>query len=485
VAARKLLPDLTHVAVFDTAFHATLPARAKAYAIDAELAGKHGVRRYGFHGTSHAFVAQRAAAYLHADLSTLRLITCHLGNGASMAAVEYGRSIETSMGMTPLEGLVMGTRVGDVDAGVLLHLMRSEGLDVDGLDKLLNNKSGLSGLSGVGNDLRDIEERAAQGDDRCRLAIQVYAHRVRKYIGAYAAVLGGLDAIVFTAGIGENSATMRHRICQRLELFGAHLDEELNRNAGVGTNRAVARISTDTSRTHLLVVATDEQRAIAEQCAELVRGADEVAGDRPIPVAISARHIHLNVETIDRLFGPDHQLTARSELSQPGQYACEETLDVVGPKRTIEGVRVLGPARSKNQVEVSRTDEFFLGIDAPVRDSGDVKGSASVTLRGPAGTVQLEEGVICARRHIHMRPEDAAYYGVKDKDVVEVAIDSHGRDLVFGDVLIRVSPKYALEMHIDTDEANAAELNRGAEGLLAATSGRARLTKKSLKPQGA
>jgi acetate kinase len=146
---------------------------------------------------------------------------------------------------------------------------------------------------------------------------------------------------------------------------------------------------------------------------------------------------------------------------------------------------VLGPARSKNQVEVSRTDEFFLGIDAPVRDSGDVKGSASVTLRGPAGTVQLEEGVICARRHIHMRPEDAAYYGVKDKDVVEVAIDSHGRDLVFGDVLIRVSPKYALEMHIDTDEANAAELNRGAEGLLAATSGRARLTKKSLKPQGA
>ncbi|MEM9692204.1 MAG: phosphate propanoyltransferase, partial [Myxococcota bacterium] len=411
----------------------------------------------------------------------LRLITCHLGNGASVCAVEYGRSVETSMGMTPLEGLVMGTRSGDIDPGAMVHMMRAEGLDADGIDALLNRQSGLLGLSGVGHDLRDIESRAAAGDDRCRLAIQVYAHRVRKYVGAYAAVLGGVDAIVFTAGIGENSAVMRHRVSQRLEVLGAVIDEDLNRSALIADDAPVVRISTPTSRTHLLVCATDEQHAIAEQVAEIVAHFDEVKSPQPIPVAISARHIHLTEASIAKLFGPGHQLTPIKDLSQPGQFACAERLDLVGPKRTIEGVRVLGPPRSKNQIEVSRTDEFFLGIDAPVRDSGDVAGSAGITLRGPAGELVLEEGVICARRHIHMTPEDAAAYGVQDRDVVEVAIDSAGRDLVFGDVLIRVSPKFALEMHIDTDEANAAELSSGAEGMLMPTSGRASLTRKSIQ----
>ncbi|HHH31850.1 MAG TPA: acetate kinase, partial [Polyangiaceae bacterium] len=262
-AARKALPKLTHVAVFDTAFHATLPTRAKAYAIDKELADKHGVRRYGFHGTSHRYVAHRAARFLDQDIQDLRLITVHLGNGASICAVEFGRSVETSMGMTPLEGLVMGTRCGDVDPGVLIHLMRSEGLDVDALDQLLNKKSGLTGLSGVGNDMRDIEERAGEGDDRCRLALQVFAHRVRKYVGAYAAVLGGVDAIVFTGGIGENSAQMRHRIAQRLDFLGARLDEEKNRDVAVSRDTPVVQFSTATSRAHLLAVATDEQHAIA------------------------------------------------------------------------------------------------------------------------------------------------------------------------------------------------------------------------------
>ena len=480
-AARALLPDKLHVAVFDTAFHATLPNRARRYAIDSELADKHGVRRYGFHGTSHQFVALRAAEHLRAPLHDLRLITCHLGNGASVTAIEYGRSVETSMGMTPLEGLVMGTRSGDVDPGVLIHLMRAEGLDAEGLDRLLNERSGLRGLSGIGNDMRDIEERAADGDERCRLALHVFCHRVRKYIGAYAAVLGGLDAIVFTAGIGENSALVRHRICQRLEIFGAVIDEDENRAAKVSREAPVAQISTAQSRTHLLVVATDEQHAIAAQTSALVAELDRTHAPKPIPVAISARHIHLTDEAVETLFGKGHELTPRNDLSQPGQFACEEVLDVVGPKRTLERVRVLGPTRSKNQVEVSRTDEFFLGIDAPVRDSGDVAGSAGITLVGPKGKLLLEEGVICARRHIHMAPEDAEAYGVKDRDVVEVAIDSDGRDLVFGDVLIRVSPKFRLEMHLDTDEANAAELNRGAEGMLVATSGQARLTHKSLR----
>ena len=475
-AARRVLPDLPHVAVFDTAFHSTLPRRAQLYAIPSELAEKHGVRRYGFHGTSHAYVAARAATHLDENIASLRIITCHLGSGASVAAVEYGRSVETSMGMTPLEGLVMGTRCGDLDPGVLLHLMRVEQLDVDAMDTMLNKNSGLAGMSGVGNDMRDIEVRAAQGDERCRLALHAFTHRVRKYIGAYAAVMGGVDAIVFTAGIGENSALVRHRVAARLEFLGARLDEDANRSVAVSHAAPVALLSTPHSRCRLMAIATDEQRAIAEETAGLVTGRDRVGGEKSIPVAISARHIHLTTEAVAALFGPGYELTARNELSQPGQFACAETLDVVGPKRTLEGVRILGPTRRKNQVEISRTDEFFLGIDAPVRNSGDVDGSAGVTLVGPHGSLVLEEGAICARRHIHMQPEDAAYYGVEDRDVVEVAIDSAGRDLVFGDVLIRVRPNYRLEMHIDTDEANAAELSPGAEGLLMATEGKARLT---------
>jgi acetate kinase len=481
VAARRLLPELEHVAVFDTAFHATLPNRARHYALDRDLAEKHGIRRYGFHGTSHAYVAARAAELLRTPLRELRLVSCHLGNGASVCAIEYGRSVETSMGMTPLEGLVMGTRPGDVDSGVLLHLLRAEGMSVGELDALLHRKSGLAGLSGVGNDMRDIEERAAKGDERCRLAIHVFAHRVRKYIGAYAAVLGGVDAILFTAGIGENSAVVRHHVARNLGFLGAHLDEDLNRDARVTRAQPAVRISTDVSRAHLLVVATDEEHAIAQQAAGLAEGRDKLGAPGPIPVAISARHIHLRQETMEKLFGAGHALVPRKPLSQPGQFACEETLDVVGPKRTLERVRVLGPVRKADQVEISRTDEFFLGLDAPVRDSGDVKGSPGVTLVGPKGSVTIAEGVICARRHIHMTPEDASRYGVEDGDVVEVAIDSAGRDLAFGDVLIRVSDKYRLEMHVDTDEANAAELVPGAEGMLVLTQGSARLRLRSVR----
>lgn len=466
---RQLRPDLPHVAVFDTAFHATLPARARTYALDTALAAKAGVRRYGFHGTSHGWVAAAAAEHLQSPLEALRVITCHLGNGASVAAVEYGRSVETSMGMTPVEGLVMGTRVGDIDVGAVIHLMRSEGLDVDAVDTLLNRKSGLAGLSGVGPDVRDITQRAAEGDDRCRLALRVFCHRLRKYIGAYAAVMGGVDAIVFTAGIGQNSAEVRHMVAQRLDFLGARLDEDANREARVDAERPVAEISAPYSRTRLLVVQTDEARAIAEQTARVAVGADKLAADRTIPIAVSARHIHLTQASVEALFGPGHTLTPRNELSQPGQFACEETLTVVGPKRNLERVRVLGPIRSKNQIEISRTDEFWLGVDAPVRRSGDVANSPGVTLEGPAGSLTLTEGLICAARHIHMTPPDAEAFGVQAGDIVEVAIDSEGRNLVFGDVLIRVSPKYRLEMHVDTDEANAAELARQDEGMLVAT----------------
>ncbi len=489
-AARELLPELEHVAVFDTAFHQTLPHRAQAYAIPRELAREHGIRRYGFHGPSHAHVAAAAAAHLGEDLRDLRIITCHLGNGSSVCAVEYGRSVETSMGMTPLEGLAMGTRCGDLDPGVIIHLLRSGALEVEGLDRMLNEQSGLAGLSGVGNDMRDIERRACEGDEACRLAIHVFAHRLRKYIGAYAAVMGGVDAIVFTAGIGQNSALIRHRACQRLEFFGARFDEDRNREVRVDDDDKVAEISTDHSRVRLLVVATDEELELAREAAALLERRDEIgatraeheAPARPIPIAISARHVHLTSEAVELLFGPGHTLTPRKPLSQPGQFACEETVDLIGPKRNIEGVRVLGPVRRACQVEISRTDEFHLGLDAPVRASGDVANSPGITLRGPAGTLQLREGVICAWRHIHMTPDDAAHFGVADRDVVEVAVSSPtaGRDLVFGDVMVRVSPKYALEMHIDTDEANAADLSVHSEGTLIPTGGAARLTRRKV-----
>lgn len=476
---RKILPDLPQVAVFDTAFHATLPTRARNYAIPTDVAERAHVQRYGFHGPSHAYVAGLAADALKSDLRDLRVITCHLGNGASITAVENGRSVETSMGATPLEGLVMGTRSGDIDPGAVLQIARTENWNLDRIDEFLNNECGLSGLSGIGNDLRDIEERASKGDEACRLAIQIFAHRARKYIGAYAAVMGGVDAIVFTAGIGENSALMRHRIVQRFGFLGARLDEDRNRDARVSDASPVYDISEPGSRVRIYVIATNEELAMARDAAQIVMERFRVNTERTIPIAVSARHVHLCQEHIETLFGKGHQLTEHKPLSQPGQYACVEKVNLIGPRKRIDGVRVLGPARPETQVEISRTDEFHLGIDAPVRQSGDIANTPGIILEGPAGKVVLNHGVICAWRHIHMHPSDAEHFGVEDNDVVEVAVEGTGRSLIFGDVLIRVSPKFALEMHIDTDEGNAAELPLSSEGVLVSTGGIARLRRKT------
>jgi acetate kinase len=464
-AARRALPGVPHVAVFDTAFHARMPRRAYTYAIDPELAERHGIRRFGFHGTSHAYVAELAAAYLKRPLTELRLVTLHLGNGASACAVELGHSTETSMGMTPLEGLVMGTRSGDIDPGALLALLAA-GWDHARLDRCLNRESGLAGLSGAGNDLRDIERRAAEGDDRCRLAITVFSHRVRKYVGAYAAAMGGVDAVVLTGGIGENSASMRQRVLQRFEFLGLVLDEDRNAkaSAALGAETPVALLTADHSRCAALAVKTNEELSIARQAVEVVRDRDRPRTPDSIPIAVSARHLHLTQETFAELFGADASPTHLKDISQPGQYACRQTVSLIGPRGRIDGVRLLGPLRPQNQIEVSRTDEFKLGIDAPIRDSGKTGGSAPIVIEGPQGRVSLAEGLICAKRHIHMAPEDAERYGVADGDEVEVEVGGGPRDLVFGDVLVRVSPKFKLEMHIDTDEANAAEIDPGATG---------------------
>lgn len=469
-AAQRALPDLPHVAVFDTAFHASLPRRARTYALPKSLREAHGLRRYGFHGPSHHHVSRRAASYLGAEVTDLRIVTCHLGSGCSAAAIEHGRSVDTTMGLTPLGGLPMGTRPGDLDPGVLLHLLRS-GLDEAQLSAMLHRDCGLAGLSGTSGDMRDIEARAHEGDDDARLAIQVFTHHLSQAIASLAATMAGIDALVFTGGIGENSALIRQRATAKLGFLGIRLDDDLNRDAKVSRGHDVAELSHRHSRVKVLAIATDEALDIGRQAARIAAGRHEVQQARTIPIAVSARHVHLTQEAVEALFGPGHTLTPRNPLSQPGQFACEETVDLIGPRRTLERVRVLGPTRRACQVEVARTDEFFLGIDAPVRASGDLDGTPGITLRGSHGELTLKEGVICAWRHIHMTPEDAAAFGVQDRDIVEVDVTGGPRRLTFGDVMIRVHRSFALEMHIDTDEANAAELSTGTPGELVLTGG--------------
>ena len=268
--ARKAYPQTPHVAVFDTAYHATLPPHAREYPLPQDLRRRLGIRRYGFHGISHAHVMHSVAAHLGAKPDDLRIVSCHLGNGASAAAIEHGRSVETSMGMTPLEGLVMGTRAGDLDPGIVLELLQSGAVDEDGLEALLNKNAGLAGLTGT-NDVREIENRAAAGDAECRLALAVYSHRVRKYIGAYAAVMGAVDAIAFTGGVGENSTGIRQACLQRLEFLGAMLDEQLNADVRLGDAASVCEISRQGSRVRLLVVRADEELAMALEAAALLQ----------------------------------------------------------------------------------------------------------------------------------------------------------------------------------------------------------------------
>ena len=261
-AARRLLPGLAHAAVFDTAFHATLPDHAFLFGLPMKLYRAWGIRRYGFHGTSHDYVSGRAAALLGRPRAELRLVTLHLGNGASAAAVAYGSSVDTSMGLTPLDGLLMGTRSGSVDPGVLLYLLRS-GHSVDELDTLLQRRSGLLGLSGVSNDMRDVRAAADGGNVDARLALEVFSYRVRKSIGAYAAAMGGLDAVVFTGGIGENDAAVRAECLEGLGFLGLDVDRE--RNAAHATVITAAE-----SRTAALVVPTDEAQMIARATLKLL-----------------------------------------------------------------------------------------------------------------------------------------------------------------------------------------------------------------------
>ena len=267
--AMRLMPGAAHAAVFDTAFHQTLPVHAYLYALPYDLYAKHRIRRYGFHGTSHRYVTEVAARVLGRPLGETNVITCHLGNGCSMTAVSGGKSVDTSMGMTPLEGLVMGTRSGDVDPGLLFHLIRSLGKTPDEIDSLLNRESGLLGVSGVSNDMREVVGAAAAGNPRAGLALDIFCYRLKKYIGAYTAVLGRVDALVFTGGIGENAAGIRERTCRGLEAMGYVLDAARNAAAARGPRD----VSADGSLHRILVIPTDEELMIARDTARIAAGA--------------------------------------------------------------------------------------------------------------------------------------------------------------------------------------------------------------------
>lgn len=264
-AVLDLLPGVPQVAVFDTAFHQTMPAKAYMYALPYEDYEKYGIRRYGFHGTSHRYVSRRACEFLGLDYKKQRIITCHIGNGGSITAIKDGMSVDTSMGLTPTEGLMMGTRVGDVDPGALVYLMERTGLDAKGLQKVINKESGVLGISGISNDMRDIEDGIKAGNERARLAMDMYEYRILKYIGAYTAVLGGVDVIVFTGGVGENQTGTRETICRQLAYLGITFNAEANKTRG-----EEIEISGKDSKVHVVVIPTDEELMIAEDTAEIV-----------------------------------------------------------------------------------------------------------------------------------------------------------------------------------------------------------------------
>ena len=467
--AMKQFPDIPHVAVFDTAFHQTLPPYAYLYGLPYDLYKKDGIRRYGFHGTSHRYVSLKSAEVLKRPLGELEIVSCHLGIGASLCAIDHGRSVDTSMGMTPTDGLIMPSRSGSIDPAVMIHLLQNHNMSPEQLSTLINTESGLKGISGISSDIHDIEEAANDGHHRALLAHKAFCYQVRKNIGAYVAAMGGIDVLAFTGDIGETSATVRSLACQGLGYMGIKLDEEKNRNLTTLTSHAI--ISTDDSPVTILVVANDDERLVAWETLraiernQLLVSMKEDEAELPIPVEISAHHVHLSQSDVEKLFGPGHQLTPEHELSQPGQFACAEKVHLVGPKGRIANVRVQGPTRKETQVEIAMTEQFKVGIQPPIRQSGDLTNTPGITLEGPYGTSVIDRGVICAQRHIHMTPEDALRFRVRDNYVVRVRLEGE-RELIFGDVVVRVNPAFRLAMHIDTDEGNAANIRTGMLGYI-------------------
>jgi len=409
--------SIPHIAIFDTAFHHTIPAYAHLYETIHNFNNKN--RRYVYHGLIHSYAALKASEYLKLPYNSLEIAVCNLDKISSICAVDHGRSVDT-----------------------------------------------YTGISDISENFTEIEEAADKGTYEALLAVKTFCYQVRKYIGSYVAAMAGLDVLVFTGII--KSPNIRSLICQGLECIGIKLNNRLNNKAA--ENNGVCEISQNDSNVKVLVIPKREEIMAAR---EMIKAIDNEKISkrinsnkaRPVPIEISAHHIHLSDEDLEQLFGRGYKLTNDIELSQPGQYACKERVNLKGPKGTINRVRILSPTRKQTQVEIAMTEQYKLGIQPPIRESGDVENTPGITLETEDGSLTINQGVICAMRHIHMTPGDAFYFGLRNKDIVRIIV-AGDRELIFGDVLVRVSPKYQLVMHIDTDEGNAANIKTGMQGYI-------------------
>ena len=473
-ACRKLAPTVQQVAVFETAFFQTVPAHAYLHALPYDLYRDHGIRRYGCNGVAHHQAARLAAAHLERALERLRVVSCYCGPEPSVCAIGEGRAVDVTSGATCQGGLPGLTGTGDLDPRLVFRLCDVHGMSLSEVESAVTVGGGIRALSGLQGDLTDLSAAAEEGNKQADLALETMAHAIKKAIGASVATLGGIDALVITGPHSATGGALRLRALAGLEGLGLHLDPELN-EAPETSPDGVGELSPPLSPAKVLLVPADGHRMVASEVLGAIGREDLAALFRsrrlPIPIGISAHHVHLTREHVEALFGPGHELTFRAELTQPGQFACEEQVTVIGPRGVVERVRVLGPVRSKTQVEIPRTEEFRLGIDAPIRASGDIKGSPGLRLEGSAASIDLQQGVICAARHVHMSPEDALRFGVRDRSLISVRVEG-GRGVSFRDVLVRVHPDFRLDMHVDTDEANAAELGADAVGYTESIDGR-------------
>ena len=485
---RRVVPGTPLVALFETAFFDSMGEAATTCAVPFEWREALGVRRYGFHGASHRAASEHVRAVAG---PSVRHVSCHLGGSSSVAAIRDGVAVETSFGMSPQSGVPHNNRVGDLDVFAALYVMKQRGLGPDAMARVLASESGLAGISGLSGDVRDLEEAAAAGHARARLALDVFVHAVRHHLGACLVALGGIDVLTFSGGIGEHSASTRAAVCAGLDDLGISLDEAANAAA-----HGDARISSPASRVAVHVVPADEERIVARATAEVVaaaRGALErdmafesgapisrtvveqivreavqkrlgTGGGSPrgpaLAVHASARHMHLCREDLDALFGTGHDLTPERPLYQEGQLRREGDGDADRAAQPAHPEPAHPGAAAQavpDRAGVHRRDPPGPG-QVPVRLSGNIDGTPGAFVMGPKGVVELKQGVIRAAIHVHMNPEEAAQYGVKQGDVMKLRVAGPA-SVVFERVHVRIDPSSRLNVHMDTDEANACALH--------------------------
>jgi acetate kinase len=407
---RKLLPGIPHIAVFDSSFYHTIPSYTSLSLIKSnETEG------FNIHGLVHSYCALKAAKHLKLPYNSLETAICCIDTVSTVCSVDHGRAVDFAKDVFT-ESFNLSISEKNADAGSYVD----------------------------------------------QLKIKSYCYALKKHIGSAKAVMDGLDVLVFTGDM--NSSNIRSLVCQGLECLGIKLDKELNRKAEKAGS--VFSISAEDSEVKVLFIKEREDIMAAREVLKTIKNRDisgRIDNKKAITIEVSAHHIHLSKKDLELLYGKDYKLTHDIELSQPGQYACKESVTLTGPKGSIKRVRILAPLRKETQVEIAMTEQYELGIQPPIRESGDLENTPGIIMETENNFLTINKGVICAMRHIHMTPEDALNFGLKDKDLVRVRVEGD-RELIFGDVLIRVSPKYQLVMHIDTDEANAANIKSGTIG---------------------